>query len=392
LKHLFSSATAWSRRADLFLVVLALLGIGLHALSEKTKRMSPQPHLKEKMAATTRTVRCFEAIRLARMGTPASLDEENDPSASGLIGQEFTLTTTDRGVLEAKLTSVNPNFAAVFVEYFHKLGLKPGEPIAVALTGSFPALNIAVLAAAEEMGLRAISITSVGASMWGANDPYFSWLDMERLLNDKGLLATRSVAASLGGSNDRGRGLSPRGRDLLVEAIKRNEVDLISEPTLDGSIAKRIEIFDREARPDGIRAYVNIGGGAASTGTSQNIKMLKPGINRVLKPYNFTQRGALHHYGLRRVPIIHVLQIEEIAREHGLPVTPEAVPPVGEGEIFSRESYDLRITIPVLLAYLVLCFGVLRARHRAARTAREASTPRPLAGGVPEALRERSRG
>ena len=392
MKHLFSSATAWSRRADLFLVVLAVLGIGLHVLSEKTRRMSPQPHLKEKMAATTRTVRCFEAIRLTRMGTPASLDKENDPSASGLIGQEFTLTTTDRGVLEAKLTSVNPNFAAVFVEYFHKLGLKPGDPIAVALTGSFPALNITVLAAAEEMGLRAISITSVGASMWGANDPYFSWLDMERLLNDKGLLATRSVAASLGGSNDRGRGLSPRGRDLLVEAIKRNEVELISEPTLDGSIARRIEIYDREAEPDGIRAYVNLGGGAASTGTSQNIKILKPGINRVLKPYNFTQRGALHHYGLRRIPIIHILQIQDIARMHGFPVAPEAVPPVGEGEIFSRESYDLRITIPVLLIYLVLCFGVLRARHRAVRAARETPTPRPAAGGAPEALRERSRG
>jgi len=394
LKRLFSSATAWSRRADFFLVALAVLGIGLHALSEGTKRMSPQPHLQEKMAAATRTVRCFEAIRLARIGTPSTMDQENDPSASGLIGQEFTLTTTDRGVLEAKLTSVNPNFAAVFVEYFAKLGLKPGDPIALSLTGSFPALNIAALAAAEEMRLRAIPITSVGASMWGANDPYFCWLDMERLLNDKGLLASRSVAASLGGSNDRGRGLSPRGRSLLREAIVRNDVELISGPTLDEAIAKRIEIYDREAKPDRIRAYVNLGGGAASTGTSQNIKILKPGINRVLKPYNYTQHGALHHYGLRGTPIIHVLQIQDIAQMHGLPVSPETVPPVGEGEIFYRESYDLRITIPALLVYLVLCFGVLRARHRAVRVAREAasSAPRAVAGIASQTLREGSSG
>ena len=215
---------------------------------------------------------------------------------------------------------------------------------------------------------------------------------MERLLHDKGLLATRSVAASMGGSNDRGRGLSPRGRELLLEAISRNDVELIHEPTLDQSIQRRIEIYDREARPDGIKTYVNLGGGAASTGTSQNIKILKPGINRMLKPYNFTLRGALHHYGLRRVPIVHVLQIQEIAIEHGLPVAPESVPPVGEGEIFSRESYDLRITIPILLVYLVLCFGVLRARHRAARVARETSASAPAASVAPEALRERSSG
>jgi hypothetical protein len=216
---------------------------------------------------------------------------------------------------------------------------------------------------------------------------------MERLLHDKGLLATRTVAASLGGSNDRGRGLSPRGRELLREAVERNDVELIDEPTLDASIARRVEILDSEAQPEGIRAYVNLGGGAASTGTSQNIKILKPGINRVLKPYNFTLRGALHHYGLRRVPIIHVLQIQDIAETHGLPVAPETVPPVGEGLIFYRESYDLRITIPVLVIYLVLCFGVLRARHRAARVAREiSSAPRAAAAAPPDGLRERSGG
>ena len=68
-----------------------------------------------------------------------------------------------------------------------------------------------MLAAAEEMKLKPIVVTSVGASMWGANDPIFTWLDMEKLLNEKGLLHTRSLAASVGGSNDRGRGLSPRG-------------------------------------------------------------------------------------------------------------------------------------------------------------------------------------
>ena len=53
----------------------------------------------------------------------------------------------------------------------------------------------------------------------------------------------------------------------------------------------------------------------------------------------------------------------------------QAVPPVGEGEIFHRQAYDLRIAVPALLIYLVLCFGVLRSRQHAARAAREAPVP-----------------
>ncbi len=388
MRPIFSSAAAWSKRTEALLIGLALVGLGLHGLSEATRRMNPQPFLKQKMAAASRTLRCFEAIREARMGAPATLDQENDPNASGLIGQEFTLTTTDRGVLEAKLTSVNPNFAAVFVQYFHDLGLKPGDPVAIAMTGSFPALNIAVLTAAEEMKLKPVVTASVGSSMWGANEPDFSWLDMERLLCEKGLLKTRSIAASIGGSNDRGRGLSPQGRDLLRAAIERNGVSLISEPTLEQSIAKRLEIYGREAGPRGVRAFVNIGGGSASTGTQQNAELIKPGISRTLPDYNWTQQGLIHKFAKMRIPIIHLLSIEVIARDHGLPLTPEVMPAVGDGEIFFRPAYDLRIAVPAFLIYLVLCFGVLRARHRAASAARDVTAPATVAGIADRASEE----
>jgi poly-gamma-glutamate system protein len=392
LKRIFSDARAWSRRTEALLIALAVLGLGLHALSQATRRMNPQPFLKEKMAAASRTLRCFEAIREARLGTPASLDQENDPGASGLIGQEFTLTTTDRGVLEAKLTSVNPNFAAVFVQYFHDLGLRPGDPVAIAMTGSFPALNIAVVAAAEEMRLKPIVTASVGSSMWGANEPDFTWLDMERLLCEKNLIKTRSVAASIGGSNDRGRGLSPKGRAMLKEAIERNGVVLISEPILEQSIAKRLEIYGRESGARGVRAFVNIGGGSASTGTQQNADLIKPGISRVLPDYNWTQQGLIHKFAKMRIPIIHILNVDVIAREHGLPLTPEVMPPVGEGDIFFRQAYDLRIVIPAFLTYLVFCFGVLRARHRAAVSARDVTPSVASPASLVNPAEEGSRG
>ncbi len=392
IEHLGRTSASWTRRADFFLVALAILGIGLHILSEQTRQLKPQPNLPEKMEAATRAVRCFEAVRLSRMGTPAASDKENDPEATGLVGQEFTLITTDRGVLEAKLTAVNPNFAAVFVQYFKSLGLKPGDPIAIGLTGSFPAWNISLLTAAEELKLKPIVITSLGASMWGANDPAFTWLDMEKLLNDKGLLHTRSVAASLGGSNDRGRGLSPEGRALLREAITRNSVSLVNEPTLEQSVAKRIEIFDREAGSRGVRAYVNIGGGAASIGNQQAADLIAPGITRRLKPFNWSQRGVFHHYAKEGIPLVHLVNVEAIARAHGLPEVPEVVPAVGEGEIFYRETYDLRIVLPAFLVYLLLCFGVLRARQRAAKAAREMESLPVLPAAATQPVGERSRG
>jgi poly-gamma-glutamate system protein len=371
-------------------MLLAVLGVGLLAISEATKHMYPQPRLNEKLAASARTLRCFEAIRSARVGTPETLDRENDPESSGLIGQEFTLTTTDRGVLEAKLTSVNPNFAAVFVQYFHDLGLKPGDPVAIALTGSFPALNIAMVAAAEEMRLKPLVITSVGASMWGANDPKFTYLDMEKLLVERGLLTTRSLAASIGGSNDRGRSLSPAGRELIRKAIERNGIPLIAEPTIEKSVARRVGIFDEAAGSRGVRAFVNVGGGASSIGSQASATMIPTGINTSLKPYNWAQRGVLHHYARKRVPFIHVLNIETIARAHGFPLSPEALAPVGEGEIFYKRAYDLRIVAPALAIYLILCFGVLRARQRAAKAARDVSVS--VVAPVPQAAGERSGG
>jgi poly-gamma-glutamate system protein len=390
LKRLFSKAVPWTLRADVLLVALAVLGLGFQALAEATRRLAPQQNIQEKMAAATRAVRCFEAIRQYRMGSPAAMDIENDPEGSGLIGQEFTLTTTDRGVLEAKLTSVNPNFAAIFVDYFRELKLRPGDPVAVAMTGSFPALNICALAAIEELGLRPIAITSVGASMWGANDPKFSWLDMETLLEDRGLIHTRSVAASIGGSNDRGRGLSPKGRDLLKDAITRNRVFFIHEPTLDEAILMRIAIYDREAGERGVRAYVNLGGSSASIGTRIGGTLIDPGVSKKLRPYNWTQRGVLHHYGGRGVPIVHIQQIESIARDHGLPIAPETIPAVGEGQIYHQEVYDLRIVVPAFLTFLLLCFGVLRSRHRAAVLVREESQLR-MAPGVDATMQRSTR-
>lgn len=97
-----------------------------------------------------------------------------------LIGPEYSLITTTLAPKEAKQLSTHTDFAAVCVEWLLQAGVRKGNQIAVNLSGSFPALNIAVLSAVKAVGAEPVITSSVGASTWGANDPRFTWLDMEK--------------------------------------------------------------------------------------------------------------------------------------------------------------------------------------------------------------------
>jgi poly-gamma-glutamate system protein len=131
----------------------------------------------------------------------------------------MTSVTSNTGSLPAKQTSINPNFAAVVVQLLKRAGLEEGDVVAIGFSGSFPALNVAVMAAVSVLGLKPIIISSNAASQWGANDPDFLWIDWERTLAAKHIFNFRSVAASIGGIEDRGLGMTPEGRRTIVAAI-----------------------------------------------------------------------------------------------------------------------------------------------------------------------------
>lgn len=84
-----------------------------------------------------------------------------------LLGVEYTPITTTLGAEEAKRLAQNPNFAAVAVELLAKSGVEPGDKVAVNLSASFPALNVAVLAAVDALKAEPVIVSSVGASTWG---------------------------------------------------------------------------------------------------------------------------------------------------------------------------------------------------------------------------------
>jgi len=352
------------KRRKWILLGLAALALLLQALLDATRAPMRQRDYELKLAAAESAAEAFQALRDWRLLSGAQVDLVNDPAGTGLIGPEFSQITNAQGNLEAKLTSLNPNWAAVLVEYFRQLGLNPGDPVAVALSGSFPGLNIALFAAMETLRLRPVVITSIGASMWGANDPDYTWLDMETILFDKGIFTTRSQLASFGGGNDMGRGLSPDGRRMIENAAARNGVPLLEVENIEQAITKRMAFYTEQARGRAYRCCVNIGGGVASLGSTHNQVLIGSGVNTDLGQHNWPRKGTMILFAEKGVPVIHLLRMVPLARRHGLPVSPDYLPPPGDGDVFVKQMYRLPLVAAVLIVYCSLCVMILAPELR----------------------------
>lgn len=335
------------------LSILSVLALLAFVAVEQSKIDVKKEWYNEKLEAAQLAQKAEQVLKNYRVENSIFIDVVNDPNQTALIGQEYTLVTTDRGDIDAKLSTTNPNFAAVVVQLLKDAGVEAGDNVAVALSGSFPGLNISVAAAIESLRLHPITITSVGASNFGANDPNFTWLDMETVLYNSGLIHHRSVAASVGGGHDIGRGLSPQGRNLIEEAIRRNGVTFINENHIENSIERRMEIYEKYSNNKPIKAFINVGGGIASLGNTINGRLIDPGLTLHLPMRNFPVHGVIIQMGKKGIPIIHMLNINRLLRDFNLPASPVPLPEPGEGGIFIHKQYNVTITA-IATALLVL--------------------------------------
>ncbi len=349
------------------LSVLSLLALMAFLAVEYDKEDVKLKFYEQKFEASKLAKEAMDYLKESRMRKGVFVDVINDPNETALIGQDITPITTDRGYIEAKLTATNPNFAAVVVDILKEAELEKNDVVAVAFTGSFPGLNIAVHSALQTLKLKPIIITSVGASNWGANDPYYTWLDMERSLYNRGIFKNKSVAASIGGGLDRGRGLSPEGRQLIVDAINRNKIEFINEEHLESSIQKRIELYNKYRKKDKIKAFINVGGGISSIGSVENSKFIPTGFSKILPMKNYPVRGLLIYMAEKNIPVIHLLNVNQLAQQYGLPINPSPLPRQGEGEIFIQKRYSVLLTAGVSL-FLTVAIGFVylmeRKRHQ----------------------------
>lgn len=333
--------------AVLILVALTALA-GVFAV-EKMQRRTRQPFYKEKLAAARLALKGMQVVREGRLQRRVPIDPEVDPSGSGLIGLPMSSVTTNSGVLEAKQTTINPNFAAVLVHLLKKAGAEKGDHVAVGVSGSFPAVNIATFAAISQLGLKAVSVASASGSQFGANIPGYLWVDMEGALVKQGVFPFRSVAASMGGIEDRAFGMSAEGKVKVESSIRSQGIRFINSRDLKDGIAQRMAIYREAAGTAEYVAYINVGGGAASVGTALGKKLLNPGLNRTLPREAGTVDSVTLRFLRDGVPVIHIVNIKRLAERYGLPDSPATIPPPGEGKIFSREEYSNWLAASVLV-------------------------------------------
>lgn len=361
MKKIYWRPRSISRTA---LVLLAIASLAACWIVERQQFDQPRPYHEEKLAASTRALAAMEAIRDARVATGVLIDRELDPAGSGLIGVPMSRVTSVPGDLVAKQTTINPNFAAAILEMLRQAGVERGDRIAVGVSGSFPALNICVYAAAETIGAEPVVIASASASQFGANVETLLWTDMERLLADKQLLRTRSVAASLGGFHDSARNLSPEGVDLLRKALARAEIPLMNAGSFDETVDQRMQVFRNHASGAPIKAYVNVGGGSASVGRRGGKHQFEPGLNLRLPP-GVAVDGVMERFAEQRVPVIHLIQVVELAQRYGLPIAPTSLPSPGEGaaegNVFFAHEYHRGLAAAALVAILVAMYGLVRS-------------------------------
>ena len=354
------------------LVFLSLLALVCLFISLQNRSIEISPLYDSKIKAANLMKQCLQSLKKSRLENSIFIDIENDPNETGIVGVPYSLITTDEGDLDAKLTTLDPNFSAVIVDLLFTAGLEKNDTIAVMLTGSMPGANIALLSACQVMGIHPIIISSIGASQWGANQVDFTWLDMEDLLIQNKLINSRSVASSIGGRNDMGRLLSPLGRDLIMENIKNYDLPLIRENRLADNIKKRTDIYNEYHPIDKYDGVVNIGGGVASLGTSFNYRLLPPGIvNRsdIVDIDNSSGiEGAFSYFLKRNITGLHILNIKSIIENYNLPFAPIPHPKIGEGVLYAKERYNLTI---VFLCFLILTGSVAFIGYKSKKQIRE---------------------
>lgn len=345
------------------LVVLSIISLLSFIVSINSTTIDISPSYDLKIKAARLMQESMLALKNNRMESGIFIDDENDPNETGLVGSPFSLITTDEGDLDAKLTTLDPNFSAGIVELMLEMGLNRGDTIAILLTGSMPGANIAVLTAAKAIGLVPIIITSVGASQWGANHVDFTWLDMEAILYNSGLISNRSIAASIGGRNDMGRLLSPSGREIIVNNISNHGLPIIKKTKLAENIEGRMQLFERYINIEDYSAMINIGGGVASLGTSFNSKLLAAGIVSRAEVTEISLReggieGTLSKFVQKNVPVLHVLNIKSLTEQLGMPFAPIPIPEIGSGSLYAEERYNIFVATICLIVVCSLVFAV----------------------------------
>lgn len=317
----------------LLLSLLALLFSFVEGLSVRARRTS---NYELKLASAQLAQRALSLLKeeKTRLGLP--IDSVNDPNQTGLIGLSFSQVSFGRADISDALTSTNPDFAAVFVELLRNAGVRRGDTVGISWDGTYPALNVNLLAAVTLLELKPVIVTAQTAGPWGANYPGFTWLDQERLLGKSGILPYRSRLATLGGADDAGRGLSPEGRTLLTAAAESAGVELFVPESLYHGVERRLQLFA------GCRTVVVIGKAAVDFGGAETKTASRLYSSR---PRSMPTSGIVPLLLSRGSRVIYGGDPSRMATEFKLPVAPVPLPKLGKSRLYIERRYSVLLAL-----------------------------------------------
>lgn len=334
---------------NLDLIILALLFIfiqyGLKNLSLELK----SPYYDEMIVAANKMAEWSKEIKNERVRRNIPIDKSIDINETGLMGEEWSGISTTLGSEEAKRSSTNPDFAALIVKKLKELNLKSGDIIAVNMSSSFPALNLATIAALDTLNLKGIIVNSVGSSNYGANIEDFNYLDMERYLLSKNLIKNHTIAYSLGGINDIGQEFE----DTTIQKIKSKNEDLkfFFDPDFYNNLDQRYEFYKSFGE---IKAFINVGGNLLSLG-KKNAEIIT-NSNVILDKQNGVKDGLVEKFMNYDIPVLYLLNIKGISLNNGIPFDPVPLPKIGSSPLYyvhlSSIYYNILIVI-LFIAFII---------------------------------------
>ena len=310
------------------LAALICAAVGAAPADGDRTRVRPSAETSRADAAAL-MARSLVSIRALRVEKGIPLDAALDPNGTGIIGEEFTPLTTSLGDAAAKRTAANPAFAGVVAGYFQRAGLRAGDIVAIGGSGSFPAFVLASLCAARALDLKPVVIYSIGSSMYGANIPGFTFVEMLARLRADGLLPYAIAAVAPGGAHDGGRGvIFDEDGTTLIDEARRSGLPVVEGPTLADRVRRRLAIYDAAAAGRPVRCFVNVGGAVANYGdTEASLEVPNGLVLGLARVPDSPSRGLLFEFAARGVPVVHLLYVKGLARENGLPFDPVPFPP-----------------------------------------------------------------
>jgi len=293
----------------------------------------------------------LEVIKEERLKRNIPVDVKLDTNQTGIIGGEYTRLTTTLGNLAAKRTSTNPAFAALLVKYFKEANLKKGDVIAIGASGSFPALIVATLSAAKVLELDPLLIYSIGSSEYGANIPEFTFVQMLDCLNKENILPYSLFQGMF----------YPDSQKTIQHIAQVSGVYFINTDSVEENIQQRMQLYRAASNEKPVKAFINIGGATPNYGNT-NASITYPNGLVIDGPKipDHPERGLIFEYQNLGIPIIHLLNIRDLAAKNGLPIDPTPLPEIGEGGVYWRIAYNKYIIILLIAIEFFYLFWALK--------------------------------